>query len=93
MENILGNRLYTINHIHRDIAEKCTFLISLISQERIQNLKSGRLHHNIWNDFAAPFVAESHIKIGPVISRKKKDIKREWYHPNSIGQVEYIYMG
>lgn len=89
MENILETGFYTINHIHRDIAENAHFTSADFPRAHSEFEKCA-LTPQYLNDFAAPFVAESHIKIGLSLA-EKIDIKLNGT-TLIIGQVEYIYM-
>ena len=62
-ENIKQNGVYTINHVHENFVEKAHFTSAKFERNESEFEKCG-LTAEFIEDFAAPFVAESKIKIG-----------------------------
>lgn len=62
-ENIKQNGSYTINHVHENFVEKAHWTSAKFKRDESEFAKCG-LTAEFINDFAAPFVAESKIKIG-----------------------------
>ncbi len=62
-ENIKQNGVYTINHVHESFVEKAHFTSAKFEREESEFEKCG-LTEEFIDSFAAPFVAESEIKIG-----------------------------
>lgn len=62
-ENIKATGVYTINHIHESFAERAHFT-SAKFDENISEFDACGLTEEFLDDFAAPFVKESRIKIG-----------------------------
>lgn len=89
MENILSTGFYTINHIHKGIAEKAHFTSADFPKE-VSEFDRCKLTPQYLDGFKAPFVSESRIKIGLSLA-EKMDIKLNGTIM-VIGQVEHIYM-
>lgn len=89
MENILETGYYTINHIHRDIAEKAHFTSADFPRE-VSEFDRCKLTPVFLDDFKAPFVADSKIKLGMSFA-ETMEIKRNGTIM-VIGQVEKICM-
>ncbi|MGB4959996.1 MAG: flavin reductase [Saprospiraceae bacterium] len=89
MENILETKFYTINHLHRDIAERGHFTSADFDRDTSEFERCG-LTPWFLDGFSAPFVKESRIGIGMSFA-EKIDIKL-----NGVilvmGYVEHIYM-
>lgn len=62
-ENIKQNGVYTINHVHENFAEKAHWTSAKFERDESEFEKCG-LTEEFIETFAAPFVAESQIKIG-----------------------------
>lgn len=62
-ENIRQNGLYTINHVHESFVEEAHFTSAKFDRDVSEFNKCG-LNEEFIEDFAAPFVKESRIKIG-----------------------------
>lgn len=89
MENILETGVFTLNHIHQDIAHKAHFTSADFPRE-ISEFERCKLTPYYLPDFHAPFVAESKIRIGLNLAEKfdiaiNKTIM-------VIGQVSHILM-
>jgi flavin reductase (DIM6/NTAB) family NADH-FMN oxidoreductase RutF len=89
MENILETSFFTINHINRDMAEKAHYTSADFPRE-VSEFEKCKLSPSFLDGFKAPFVAESHIKIG-LSFVETLEIKRNGTIM-VIGQVEYVYM-
>jgi flavin reductase (DIM6/NTAB) family NADH-FMN oxidoreductase RutF len=63
LENILENGQYTINHVNNQIAEKAHFTSAKFGRE-ISEFNACQLTEEYITGFEAPFVKESHIKLG-----------------------------
>lgn len=61
-ENILENGVYTINHIHADIAEQAHYSSAKFDKD-VSEFEACHLTEEFLFDFKAPFVKESKIKI------------------------------
>ena len=62
-ENIMQNGFYTINHVHQDFILQAHYTSAKFEKEESEFEKCG-LTEEYLADFKAPFVKESHIKIG-----------------------------
>ena len=62
-ENILENGLYTINSVHRHFTEQTHYTSAKFAKEESEFEKCNFTEEYLF-DFKAPFVKESHIKIG-----------------------------
>jgi flavin reductase (DIM6/NTAB) family NADH-FMN oxidoreductase RutF len=62
-ENISETGVYTINHVHADFVERAHYTSAKFERETSEFAACG-LTEEFFGDFAAPFVAESRIKIG-----------------------------
>ena len=62
-ENIKEIGVYTINHVHRTFIEKAHFTSAKFDRE-VSEFAACQLTEEYLENFAAPFVAESKIKIG-----------------------------
>ena len=62
-ENILETGYYTFNHIHSEMVQAAHQTSARFSREQSEFQNTG-LHEEYINDFFAPFVNESRIKIG-----------------------------
>jgi flavin reductase (DIM6/NTAB) family NADH-FMN oxidoreductase RutF len=62
-ENILETGYYTINHVHSKIAEQGHYTSAKLEKE-ISEFEQCGLTPEFLNNFHAPFVQESHLKIG-----------------------------
>jgi flavin reductase (DIM6/NTAB) family NADH-FMN oxidoreductase RutF len=89
MENILETGFYTINHINANIAEKAHYTSADFPRE-ISEFDRCKLTALYLDDFKAPYVAESKIKLGMSFA-ETIEIKRNGTIM-VIGQVEKIYM-
>ncbi len=68
-ENIKQNGVYTINHVHEKFVEKAHFTSAKFERDVSEFEKCG-LTEEFIEDFAAPFVKESKIKIGMKIAEE-----------------------
>jgi len=83
---ILETKCYTINHVHKSFLERAhaaSLKINCQSQFDLCNLKK-----EYTNDFPAPFVAESNIKIGLKLRDDIQVIEGETHL--IIGEVEFV---
>lgn len=62
-ENIIENGFFTINHIHDDFIDKAHLTSLKLEKEKSEFLESGLSEEYLYS-FFAPFVKESHLKIG-----------------------------
>lgn len=62
-KNILDTEYYTINHVHKSILEQAHFTSAKFGPDDSE-FECCNLKEEYINDFTAPFVAESKIKIG-----------------------------
>lgn len=62
-ENILETKVYTINHIHESFVEKAHFTSAKFDRD-VSEFDACKLTPEYLDDFAAPFVQESRVKIG-----------------------------
>ncbi len=62
-ENIKETGVYTINHVHESFVEKAHFTSAKFERNESEFEKCG-LSEEFTEDFAAPFVKESKIKLG-----------------------------
>jgi flavin reductase (DIM6/NTAB) family NADH-FMN oxidoreductase RutF len=61
-QNIMETGEFTINHIHKQFIEKAHYT-SAKFDDKVSEFKKTGLHEQYLNDFYAPFVKESKIKI------------------------------
>ena len=86
-KNIKENGAFTINHVHTGILPQAHYTSAKFPEE-ISEFDASGLHEEYVDDFKAPFVKESRIKIGLTFS--------EEYHIQAsntilvVGQVEMI---
>lgn len=88
-KNIIETSYYTINHIHKDIllkAHQC----SAKYDENVSEFKEVGLTPNYLNDFSAPFVKESHIKIGLKFIEKIDILSNRTIL--IIGEIQEVYL-
>lgn len=69
MENILETGVYTLNHIHAEMAQRAHFTAADFPRE-VSEFDRCKLSTHYLPDFHAPFVAESNIKIGLTLAEK-----------------------
>lgn len=62
-ENICENGFYTVNHVHRDFAERAHYT-SAKFEKGVSEFEACGLSEEYINDFPAPFVKESRLKLG-----------------------------
>jgi flavin reductase (DIM6/NTAB) family NADH-FMN oxidoreductase RutF len=62
-ENILQNRQYTINHVHRSFTKRAHYTSAKLERDRSE-FESCQLHAEFLPSFKAPFVKESRLKMG-----------------------------
>lgn len=62
-ENILETGVYTINHVHADFVKRAHYTSAKFERETSEFAACG-LSEEFLDDFSAPFVTESRIKIG-----------------------------
>lgn len=62
-ENILENKFFTINHIHEDFIQNAHYTSAKFDKD-ISEFESCHLSEEYLDDFHAPYVKESSLKIG-----------------------------
>ncbi len=62
-DNILQNNCYTINHVHKSFVKKAHYTSAKLDSKESEFDRCG-LTEEFINDFEAPFVKESNLKIG-----------------------------
>ncbi|MBT8233907.1 MAG: flavin oxidoreductase [Saprospiraceae bacterium] len=62
-QNIIDTQCYTINHIHKDLIEKSHYTSAKLGKEESEFEKMN-IEKEFINDFHAPFVKMSPVKIG-----------------------------
>ncbi|MEL7145810.1 MAG: flavin reductase, partial [Bacteroidota bacterium] len=62
-ENILENEVYTVNHIHRSFVEKAHYTSAKFEAD-VSEFSACQLTEEYMEDFQAPFVKESVLKMG-----------------------------
>lgn len=62
-DNILANKRYTINHIHKSFVEKAHYTSAKFAEDQSEFDHCG-LTKEYLNDFEAPYVKESNLKYG-----------------------------
>lgn len=63
LENILANKVYTINHVHANIIKKAHYTSVKFDSDESE-FEHCKLTATFVSDFKAPFVEESHLKFG-----------------------------
>ena len=89
LENIKSNGSFTINHIHESIIEQAHYTSAKIPTEQSEFETCG-LTEEYLDDFSAPYVKESHLKIGLKFI-EKVDIKSNGTSM-IIGVVKHVYL-
>jgi flavin reductase (DIM6/NTAB) family NADH-FMN oxidoreductase RutF len=89
MENILETGVFTLNHIHAEIAQRAHFTSADFPREASEFDKC-KLSPFYLPDFHAPFVAESKIRIGLTLAEKFDIAINKTVMV--IGQVSHILM-
>tara|TARA_Y100001978_G_C23533239_1_gene356030 strand:- start:15 stop:665 length:651 start_codon:yes stop_codon:yes gene_type:complete len=88
-ENILLNNEYTINHIHQCTVDNSHFTSAKFDKD-VSEFKVCNFNEQYIDNFSAPFVAESNIKMGlklkEVIDFKSNQSKLV------IGEIEHIFI-
>jgi flavin reductase (DIM6/NTAB) family NADH-FMN oxidoreductase RutF len=88
-KNIKKNLYYTINHVHEQFIEKAHFT-SAKFDENISEFDACKLTAENLNNFKAPFVKESEIKIGlKFVEEIKINLNNTIL---MIGHIEHLYM-
>lgn len=89
LENIMANGVFTINHIHASFIEKAHYT-SVKFEEKESEFEKCKLTPEYKDDFIAPFVKESYLKIGlnlreiiPIASNNTTMI---------VGEVEHLFL-
>lgn len=85
--NILENKFYTINHIHPEFVKNAHYTSAKFSAD-VSEFERCNLTEEYLNDFKAPFVKESHFKIG-MRFKEAIDIKANGT-VLVIGEIEYL---
>ena len=87
-ENISQTGYYTINHIHHEIIQKAHYTSAKFDRS-VSEFEQCQLTEEILNDFPAPYVKESPIKMGmrfleslPIKANNTTMV---------IGQIEHLY--
>jgi len=87
-ENIAQTGYYTINHIHKEIIQKAHFT-SAKFERHISEFEACQLTEEYLDNFPAPYVKESTIKLGmrfiesiPIKANNTKMV---------VGQIEHLY--
>lgn len=62
-ENIMENGFYTINHVHSSFIQKAHYT-SAKFEKNVSEFEVCQLHEEYLQDFKAPFVKESRLKLG-----------------------------
>jgi len=62
-ENILANKIYTINHVHQSVIKNAHYTSAKFDAD-ISEFEACALTEQYIDDFDAPFVKESQLKIG-----------------------------
>jgi flavin reductase (DIM6/NTAB) family NADH-FMN oxidoreductase RutF len=62
-ENIRENGFYTINHVHREFIEQAHYTAAKFDRA-VSEFEVCRLTEEYVNDFPAPFIKESRLKLG-----------------------------
>ena len=62
-ENIRENGFYTINHVHREFIEQAHYTSAKFDRV-VSEFEACRLTEEYVNDFPAPFIKESRLKLG-----------------------------
>ena len=88
-ENILLNNEYTINHIHKSNVDKSHFTSAKFDKD-VSEFKVCNFNEQYIDNFSAPFVAESHIKMG----LRLKEVVDFKSNPSKlvIGEIEHIFI-
>lgn len=89
MRNILDTGFFTINHINESIYKQAHQTSARYGKE-VSEFDVTGLHPEYENDFFAPFVAESNIKLG-IDFKEKVDIKIN-NTTMIIGEITQIYI-
>lgn len=63
MNNILESKYYTINHIPEELTERAHFTSAKFNKE-VSEFKTCGFSPEYFENFSAPFLAESNVKIG-----------------------------
>ncbi|MGB1103054.1 MAG: flavin reductase family protein [Crocinitomicaceae bacterium] len=87
-ENIIKTERYTINHIHPAFIKNAHYTSAKFDRH-ISEFDTCKLTEEYLNDFPAPYVKESHVKMGmrfiesiPIKANNTKMV---------IGQIEHLY--
>lgn len=89
LENILDTNVYTINHITSDIYMQAHQTSARYPRD-VSEFEAVGLEAEYKENFAAPYVKESHIQIG-LIFKEKIDIALN-QTSLIIGEIQHIYM-
>ncbi len=89
LENILDTNVYTINHITSDIYMQAHQTSARYPRD-VSEFDAVELEAEYKENFAAPYVKESHIQIG-LIFKEKIDIALN-QTSLIIGEIQHIYM-
>ena len=88
-ENILETGVYTINHVNEDIFVNAHQTSARYNREESEFEKCG-LGEEYLNDFAAPYVKESVVKLGMVLRDTKKIELNDTIL--MIGEIKRVYL-
>lgn len=88
LENILATGMYTINHVSIDFYEKAHQTAARYPKE-ISEFEFTHLKEQYLDDFMAPYVRQSSIKLG-LHFKEKIDIQLNQTHL-IIGEIQHIY--
>ncbi|QDO94544.1 flavin oxidoreductase [Formosa sediminum] len=87
LSNIINNEVYTINHVHPEFIKKAHYT-SAKFESHISEFERCKLTEEYIDSFKAPFVKESHFKIG-LRFKEAIDIKINGT-TLVIGEIEYL---
>lgn len=88
-KNIKANGVFTINHVHQSFVEKAHYTSARFDIEQSE-FDACQLNATFLEGFAAPFVQESHLKIG---LRFIQEIPIELNGTTLvIGQIEHLFV-
>jgi flavin reductase (DIM6/NTAB) family NADH-FMN oxidoreductase RutF len=88
-ENIKATGVYTINHVHKSFVEKAHFTAAKFEKD-VSEFDKCKLTEEYVDNFAAPFVKESKIKLG-VVYVDELPIKQNGTIL-MIGEIEYLIL-
>jgi len=89
LENILETKCFTINHVNKDILEQAHQTSARYPQE-VSEFDACDLTAEYLDQFKAPFVAESRIKMAVELVREEKIIENNTHF--IIGRIKKVYL-